>query len=118
DPPSLRADAVAGPLRCTRRVPPRCDRAEPQDACEPYLATTAGRDVRGHRVSLSCSRSSSCHPLREGWPMRRKLPPKDPDRRHSARIADFINAIGQRWFSGDVRLTSVLAPTTDLWRTF
>jgi hypothetical protein len=33
--------------------------------------------------------------------MRRKLPPKDPDRRHSARIADFINAIGQtrKYFS-------------------
>jgi hypothetical protein len=26
--------------------------------------------------------------------MRRKLPPKDPDRSHSARIADFINAMG------------------------
>ncbi len=25
--------------------------------------------------------------------MRRNLPPKEPDRRHSARIADFINAI-------------------------
>ncbi len=25
--------------------------------------------------------------------MRRKLPPKDPDRRHSARIAEFINSI-------------------------
>src|SRR6266498_2984470 len=73
----------------------RFERAEPQDACEPYLATTAGRDVRGHGVSLTCSWSSSCHPLREGWPMRRKLPPKDPDRRHSACIADFINSIGQ-----------------------
>ena len=28
--------------------------------------------------------------------MRRKLPPKDPDRRHSARIADFINAVGDK----------------------
>jgi hypothetical protein len=35
--------------------------------------------------------------------MRRKLPPKDPDRRHSARIADFINAIGTSRTCGDVR---------------
>jgi hypothetical protein len=33
--------------------------------------------------------------------MRRKLPPKDPDRRHSARIANFINAIDpSRTFGG------------------
>ena len=31
--------------------------------------------------------------------MRRKLPPKDPDRRHSARIADFINSIGHSTMS-------------------
>jgi Zn-dependent alcohol dehydrogenase len=36
--------------------------------------------------------------------MRRKLPPKDPDRRHSVRIADFINAIGQTRSSGCFRL--------------
>jgi hypothetical protein len=35
--------------------------------------------------------------------MRRKLPPKDPDRRHSARIADFINAIGQTRSSAAIR---------------
>ena len=58
----LRAHAAAGSLRRTRRVPPRRDRTKPQDACELYLATTAGRDNSRPGVSLSCSRSSSCPP--------------------------------------------------------
>jgi len=66
----------ASPVHATS--PPRSDRAEPQDTCEPYLATTARRDIRGRGVSLSCSRSSSCHPLREGWPNETERPSKAP----------------------------------------
>jgi hypothetical protein len=40
DPSPLRADALARPLRCTRRVPPCRHRAEPQNRCEPFLAAT------------------------------------------------------------------------------
>jgi hypothetical protein len=40
-----------------------------------------------------CSRSSSCHPLREGWPNEMKAPVKSPSSKHSPLVADFINTI-------------------------
>ena len=43
DPPSIRAHAPAGALRCARRVLPRSHRAEPEDACKASLAAEASR---------------------------------------------------------------------------
>ena len=46
DPPSLRAHALAGPLRRARRIPPRRHRAEPEDLRKTHLAADAARARR------------------------------------------------------------------------
>src|SRR6478672_5887802 len=53
DTPRLRAYAVARLFRCTRRVPPRCHRAELEDPCQPYLAAVAQHADCMHRLSAS-----------------------------------------------------------------
>lgn len=55
DPPSFRAYAPAGHLRCSRRMPSRRHRAEHQDPRETEVAATAGLIDRGlgrHRLSF------------------------------------------------------------------
>jgi len=63
----------------------KCNRAEPQDACEPYLATTAGSG--GHGVSASCVAECAPSPTKAAANCRQKP--------HSPLVADFINSIGQ-----------------------
>src|SRR5262249_36481197 len=53
DAPPFRAYAVAGPFRCTRRIPPCRHRAELEDTRQLYLATIAEHPGCMRRLSVS-----------------------------------------------------------------
>src|SRR5262249_30625385 len=52
DSPPLRAHALARPLRCTRRVPPRRRGSEPQDPSRPYASATTSLGSCPHRAAM------------------------------------------------------------------
>ena len=91
NPSPLRAYALAGSLRGTRRVPPRRHRAKPQDARQPTLAAASRR--AGSKRHVSGSPIKRRTEVKNTLPVGRIEGSKIPIETHTPLIRYFINDI-------------------------